>query len=143
MTFEYQPLLESIAAQAAQRAAGVDRGEFPTETLRALGDAGLLGLISAPEVGGKGLGLPAAAQVVERLARECGSTAMVVCMHYAATATIEAHGSEAVRKDIAAGKHLSTLAFSEAGSRSQFWASLGTATADGDSVRLTGKKSFV
>src|SRR3954469_25669922 len=130
MTFEYQPLLESIAAQAAQRAAGVDRGEFPTETLRALGDAGLLGLISAPEVGGKGLGLPAAAAVVERLARECGSTAMVVCMHFAATAVIEAFGPVEIRRAFAAGKHLTTLALSEAGSRSQFWVPLSTAKLD-------------
>ncbi len=53
------------------------------------------------------------------------------------------HGPLEIRKAIAAGKHLSTLAFSEHGSRSQFWASLGTATADGKDVRLTGKKSFV
>jgi alkylation response protein AidB-like acyl-CoA dehydrogenase len=68
---------------------------------------------------------------------------MVVCMHFCATAVIEAHGPLEVRKAIAAGKHLSTLAFSEVGSRSQFWVSLGTAQADGDSVRLTGKKSFI
>lgn len=85
MTFEYETLLEPIAATAAHHAADVDRGQFPTQTLRALGDAGLLGLVSAAEVGGKGLGLTAAAAVVERLARECGSTGMVVCMHYCAT----------------------------------------------------------
>src|SRR6185295_13433763 len=76
-------------------------------------------------------------------ARECGSTAMVVCMHYCASAVIEQHGPADVRAAIAAGKHLTTLAFSEPGSRSQFWASLGTATADGANVRLSGKKSFV
>lgn len=108
-----------------------------------LGDTGLLGLVSATAVGGKGLGLPAAAHVVERLARECGSTAMITCMHYAATAVIEQHGSEDIRRAIAAGTHVSTLAFSEPASRSQFWASLGTATGDGDGVRISGKKSWV
>src|SRR5678815_806858 len=44
MSFEYEPLLETIAATAAQHAASVDRGNFPSETLRALGEAGLLGL---------------------------------------------------------------------------------------------------
>jgi alkylation response protein AidB-like acyl-CoA dehydrogenase len=68
---------------------------------------------------------------------------MVVCMHYSATAAIEAHGPEAVRKAIASGQHLTTLAFSEYGSRSQFWASQNAASADGASVRITGKKSFV
>ena len=50
-------------------------------------------------------------------------------MHYAGTAVIEAHGPRDVRKAIAAGQHLTTLAFSEAGSRSHFWAPLSTATA--------------
>jgi alkylation response protein AidB-like acyl-CoA dehydrogenase len=141
MSFESD--LETIAAAAAARAAEVDRGSFPEATLEALGDAGLLGLISATSVGGKGLGMAEAAAVVERLARECGSTAMVVSMHYAATALIEQHGPEDVRRAIAAGKHLTTLAFSEPGSRSQFWASLNTAKRDGERVVITGKKSFV
>ena len=143
MSFEYEPLVETLAATAAQHAAAVDRGEFPSATLRALGEAGLLGLVSAAEVGGKGLGLSAAAVVVERLARECGSTAMVVCMHYCATAVIEAFGPLEVRRAIAAGKHLSTLALSEAGSRSQFWVPVSTATAEGADVRLDARKSFV
>ena len=143
MSFEYEKILESILPIAASSAAAVDRGGFPQATIDALGDVGLLGLVSAPEVGGKGLGLPAAVHIVERLARECGSTAMIVCMHYAATAVIEQHGPEDVRRAIAAGNHLTTLAFSEPGSRSQFWASLGTAKAEGDSVRISGKKSFV
>lgn len=107
MSFEYESLVETLAATAAQHAAAVDRGEFPSATLRALGDAGLLGLISATEVGGKGLGMAAAVTVVERLARECGSTAMVVCMHYCATAVIEALGPLEVRKAIAAASRIS------------------------------------
>ncbi len=143
MTAAFHDQLESIAAIAAAHAADVDRGTFPTQAIAALRDAGLLGLVSATEVGGKGEGLAAAAVVVERLARECGSTAMVVCMHYCAAAVIEAHGQRDVRQAVAAGRHLSTLAFSEPGSRSQFWVSFGTATADGTDVSLTGKKSFV
>jgi alkylation response protein AidB-like acyl-CoA dehydrogenase len=134
---------EKYAQLAATHAAEVDRGTFPSATLKALADDGMLGLVSSKDVGGKGAGLPEAAALVERLARECGSTAMVVCMHFCATAVIEAHGPLEVRKAIAAGKHLSTLAFSEVGSRSQFWVSLGTAQADGANVRLTGKKSFI
>ncbi len=142
-TYDHASLADKVAAAAAARAAETDRGAFPAEAIRALADTGLLGLVSAPDVGGHGKGLREAAHVVERLARECGSTAMIACMHYCATAVIEHHGARDVRQAIAAGKHLSTLAFSEPGSRSQFWASLGTATADGSDVRLTGKKSFV
>jgi alkylation response protein AidB-like acyl-CoA dehydrogenase len=134
---------EKYAQLAATHAAEIDRGAFPTATLKVLGEDGILGLVSSREVGGKGAGLPEAVALVERLARECASTAMVVTMHFCATAVIEAHGPLDVRKAIAAGKHLTTLAFSEVGSRSQFWVSLGTAQRDGDHVLLSGKKSFI
>jgi alkylation response protein AidB-like acyl-CoA dehydrogenase len=142
--FEFEAAVDKIATEiVASHAADVDRGLFPSDALKALGDAGLMGLVSATDVGGKGLGLPAAAQVVERLARECGSTAMVVMMHYCATAVIEAHGPKDIRQAIAGGRHLTTLAFSEVGSRSQFWVPVSTATADGNDIKLTARKSFV
>ncbi|MGE5180976.1 MAG: acyl-CoA dehydrogenase family protein [Acidobacteriota bacterium] len=142
-TYDHVSLADKVAATAAAHAAETDRGAFPTAAMRALAETGLLALVSSPEVGGHGKGLREAAHVVERLARECGSTAMIACMHYCGTAVIEQHGAREIREAIAAGKHLTTLAFSEPGSRSQFWASLGTAVADGKDVRLTGKKSFV
>ena len=134
------PIVRDVVAPAAL---AVDRdGTFPRAALDALGQAGLLGLISSREVGGLGEGHRAAAQVVERLARECASTAMVVCMHYAATAVIERHGTPAVREAIARGEHLSTLAFSESGSRSHFWAPVSTAVLEGSGVRLDAHKSW-
>ncbi|MEV0714018.1 acyl-CoA dehydrogenase [Asanoa sp. NPDC050611] len=44
---------------------------------------------------------------------------------------------------MARGEHVSTLAFSEAGSRSHFWAPMSTATPDGAMVRLDARKSWV
>ncbi len=135
------PVLSQVVEPAAVQ---VDQqGAFPRASVDALGRAGMLGLVSAREVGGGGEGLRAATEVVERLAGACGSTAMVVCMHYAATAVIEAHGPRAVREQVAAGRHLSTLAFSESGSRSHFWAPVSTATANGGGVRLDAAKSWV
>ena len=143
----YLLALEPIAVEiVGPAAAETDRASaFPRAALDALAQAGLLGLVSAAEVGGLGHGHRAAALVVERLARECASTAMVVCMHYAAAAVIEAHGPRAVREDIAAGRHVSTLAFSEAGSRSHFWAPVSSATpvAGNGHVRLDAKKSWI
>jgi alkylation response protein AidB-like acyl-CoA dehydrogenase len=140
-------ILERVDAIArdvvAAHAAAVDaRGDYPDEALAALREAGVLGLISATKVGGGGGGLGEAAQVVERLGRECASTAMVVCMHYSAAAVLEQLAPEAVRRDLAAGRVLATLAFSEAGSRSQFWAPVSTARRDGDTIRLDAKKSW-
>jgi isovaleryl-CoA dehydrogenase len=125
-------------------AALVDRqGLFPRDAVRRLGRVGALGVLSAPEVGGRGAGLGAAAAVVERLAGSCGSTAMVVLMHYAATAAIEAHGPRSVREAIARGEHLTTLALSEVGSRSHFWSPVSSAAGTGDQVRLDARKSWV
>jgi alkylation response protein AidB-like acyl-CoA dehydrogenase len=67
---------------------------------------------------------------------------MVVCMHYAATAVIEAHGPREIREAIAAGRHLTTLAFSEAGSRSHFWAPTSTATTSNGHILLDAQKSW-
>ena len=64
-------------------------GAFPRAGMEALGRAGLLGLISATEVGGLGQGHRAAALSVMHVARSCASTAMVLCMHYAGTAVID------------------------------------------------------
>ena len=78
MSFEYAKLVETVAAAAAAHAAATDRGAFPAATIAAMRETGLLGLISAADVGGKGESFTAAAHVVERIARECWSSAMVV-----------------------------------------------------------------
>ncbi len=146
MTDSHLDRLDNVIADVVAPAAEeVDRdGVFPRAAITALGEAGLLGLASAPEVGGGGLAFPGVVPVIERLASACGSTAMVVLMHYAATAIVEAQGPTDVRERIAAGRCLTTLAFSEVGSRSHFWAPLSTATATDDgSVRLDARKSWV
>ncbi len=145
---DYLMKLDEVIAEVIVTAAEeVDRdGKFPREGLSALGGAGLLGLVSSIEVGGLGQSHRAAALVVERIAEACASTAMVVCMHYAGAAVIEAHGPREVRERIARGQHLTTLAFSEKGSRSQFWTPTSTAArSDGKDgkVRLDARKSWV
>ena len=117
-----------IAADVAlPNAADVDvQARFPAESMKALADAGFYGLCLQKEVGGKGEGVRAFAGVVEELAGACGSTAMVYVMHVAATQAIAMSSiladRDSILGEIAAGRHLTTLAFSETGSRSQFWA---------------------
>lgn len=143
-SFDPDTLDRIISETVAPAAEEIDRtGAFPREALKALGDAGLLGLVSSTEVGGLGESQRAAALVVERLATVCASTAMVVCMHYAGAAVIEAHGSQTVREAIARGQHVTTLAFSEKGSRSHFWAPTSTAIEADSGVRLDAQKSWV
>jgi len=124
--------LAATAADIAQstlapQAASVDTAaRFPTEAVAALGGAGLLGLTVAPALGGQGQGPGSFAAVVEELGRACGSTAMVYVMHVTGAQAIAASSTLVDRDDllraVAAGRHLTTLALSERGSRSQFWA---------------------
>jgi alkylation response protein AidB-like acyl-CoA dehydrogenase len=144
-TADFHDILNDVVLNiVAPSAIEIDKtGTFPRAGVEALGRAGILGLLSALEVGGGGLPLRAAADVVERLAGSCGSTGMVVLMHYAAVPVIEAHGPRDVREAIGSGRHLSTLAFSEVGSRTHFWAPLSTATRVDGHVRLDARKSWV
>jgi alkylation response protein AidB-like acyl-CoA dehydrogenase len=129
----------------SKHAISVDtEARFPAESMKALADAGIWGVLSSPEVGGLGLGFGTASRVIRRVGRECGSTAMVLTMHYAAVNVLEAAGAApSIRHDCASGAHLTTLAFSEAGSRSQFWAPTSTAKSAGEHVRLDAHKSWV
>lgn len=144
MSQKYVELVEKLIPTVKENAGGVDqRAEFPSATVDAFLASGLAGLTSSTDVGGLGEGPRAAADVVRQLASQCGSTAMIVTMHYAGAAVINQFADEATKKAVAAGKHLSTLAFSERGSRSHFWAPLGTAEKTDKGVKLNAQKSWV
>jgi alkylation response protein AidB-like acyl-CoA dehydrogenase len=137
-----QTLDAIVASTIAPAASATDQNSaFPRAAIEALGQSGLLGLVSAQDMGG--LGLAEAAQVVERIAKVCPSTAMVLTMHYCGTTVLEKMGTEATRRAIAAGQHLTTLAWSDSGSRSHFWAPCGSAQAQGSEVLLDGSKTMV
>jgi len=101
------------------------------------------------DIGGSGLGPRTFASVAATLAEADASVAMVYLMHILGTATIGAArpgASQAVTpilQQIGAGRHLSTLAFSETGSRSHFWAPMSRARRNGNGVRISAKKSWV
>ncbi len=143
---------EIVQATISPAAHDLDRsGSFPEKGVAALGEAGLLGLAVPTSFGGSGLGPRAFGEVNAILAEADPSVAMVYMMHVCAAQVIAA-GATATRSpvlasalaDISRGKHLSTLAFSEAGSRSHFWAPLSRAarTTRGG-VILNAKKSWV
>src|SRR5260370_11772965 len=121
---------QEIASRVLAPSAGQNDkvGRFSTEAVESLGESGLLGLMLPVNVGGAGLGPRTFAAVTATLAEADASVAMVYVMHVLGTATISAARPSAARaltpilQEICAGRHLSTLAFSEAGSRTHFCA---------------------
>ncbi|HET9010620.1 MAG TPA: acyl-CoA dehydrogenase family protein, partial [Gemmatimonadaceae bacterium] len=118
---------------------------FPDDSIAALGRAGLLGLAVPAASGGMGEGLRTAAAVLDEVAQRCSSTAMVYLMHICGVACYAAAPDKtaSLLRAAAAGTHLSTLAFSERGSRSHFWAPVSRAEASNGGARLNAQKSFV
>jgi alkylation response protein AidB-like acyl-CoA dehydrogenase len=144
---DLQSRLEPVLAVAREHAGDVDRdARFPVEAIAALRESGLMGLTLPTEVGGLGGGPHEMIEVLSAIAGACGSTAMITLMHFAACAPLSAAvpaGDPGVLADLASGRALGTLAFSEAGSRSHFWAPVSKPEQDGDGVRLSAKKSWV
>src|SRR5262245_56326917 len=139
----FRPVADRAIAPDAER---VDReGAFPAASIAALGGAGLLGLTVPKSAGGMGEGTRTAAAVLDELAQRCPSTAMVYLMHLCGVACYAAAPDKTapLLKQAAAGSHLSTLAFSEAGSRSHFWAPVSRAVQNNGVAHLHAQKSFV
>ena len=121
-------------------------GLWPAASVKTLKESGLLGLTIPAEFGGSGAGMREFAAITERLARACASTAMIYLMHVCGTQAIAMSGSlkrEGALKKIAAAEALATLAFSERGSRSHFWAPVSRAQRNATVVVLNCEKSFV
>jgi alkylation response protein AidB-like acyl-CoA dehydrogenase len=71
---------------------------------------------------------------------------MIYVMHVASSKSIEASAlsdANSLLKDIAAGKHLTTLGASEKGSRSLFWMPVSKLVTHGDGYRVSAEKSWV
>lgn len=126
-------VVQEVVSVAAEHAERVDTDcAFPAEAVDALRKTGLLGLVLPREIGGMGSGPVEFTEVVAQLSAACGSTAMIYLMHMAAAVTVAASpppGLPDLLADMASGKQLGTLAFSEPGSRSHFWAPVSTASA--------------
>jgi alkylation response protein AidB-like acyl-CoA dehydrogenase len=140
---------DALWGTIAAHSDSVDReSRFPGEAVAGLAEHGLLGLGVPADLGGPGGGPGEIVAAVERIASACSSTAMVYVMHAIATQTLLA-GSAAgganrdILREIGAGRHLTTLAFSEHATRSHFWAQASRATADADHVIVAARKSWV
>lgn len=122
-----------------------DRAAFPEENIEALADAGFLGLTVPEEFGGMGLGLRTSVAVLDEIGQRCPSTGMIYLMHLAGIAAYN-HNPEVAESQLRAaadGDHLTTLAWSEFGSRSHFWAPVSKEEDKGERVEIDAQKSWV
>lgn len=145
---ELSDRLAPVLAAAREDATRVDaEGAFPQAAVAALRDSGLLGLTLPTGDGGLGGDPTDLVEALSEVAAVCGSTAMVYLMHVAAAMPVAAApppGRPELLRQLATGEKLATLAFSEPGSRSHFWAPTSQGqTANGAGTYLKARKSFV
>jgi len=92
------PLRERIARAAAVAAKFADdvdaKGRFPSETMQALKDEGLLGIQIPAELGGEGTSIAEIAELCSVLGQSCGSSAMIFAMHHIKLSSLVEHGQK-------------------------------------------------
>lgn len=142
-----QDQLAPVLAVARDHASAVDgEARFPVEATAALRASGLLGLPLASDQGGLGASPRDFVEAVSGIAAACGSTAMVYLMHVSALMPVAAApppGQPELVRALASGETLGTLAFSEPGSRSHFWAPLSRQRSTNGSISVKATKSWV
>jgi alkylation response protein AidB-like acyl-CoA dehydrogenase len=147
-TMSLVDLVRDIARERiAPGAAAVDAERaFPRAAIDALAESGVLGLMVPEAAGGAGGGLTQLAEACEAVGSACASSGMVFLMHNVTAATIAAGGGERANdylEQMAAGKVLGSLAFSERGTGAHFYAPELAAEPQDGGVRIAGRKSFV
>lgn len=139
---------EIAATVLTSHAEDVDRNAvWPAEGMRALAQAGLMGLHIPGRLGGHDQGMLALSIITEELGRACASTAMCFGMHSIAAKVLAAKATpdqeERFLRPIAEGRHITSLALSEPGTGAHFFLPRATFEASDDSYVLNGEKSFV
>jgi butyryl-CoA dehydrogenase len=121
---------------------------YPAEIIAELGGLGMMGVFIPDKYGGAGLDHVAYALVVEELAVECASTAVIVSAHSSlASWPILALGTEKQREHfiprMASGEWIGCFALTEPQAGSDAGAQKTRAILDGDSYVINGAKSFI
>ncbi|WP_437730617.1 acyl-CoA dehydrogenase family protein [Sorangium sp. So ce1335] len=125
----------------APAASATDQAEaVPREHIRALADAGLLGIATPARHGGQGAPARVAREVLEILAGACGVTAFVQMQHATAACSLIARGDNEALKErvlprLAAGERFCTVGFSHVRRPGP---PMVRVEPDGDAVRLDG-----
>ncbi|MFH1681643.1 MAG: acyl-CoA dehydrogenase family protein, partial [Candidatus Eisenbacteria bacterium] len=140
---------EFARKEIAPIAAEIDRsGEFPRETIRKLGELGLMGIPFPEEYGGAGLDYMSYALVVEEIAKVDASHAITLLTHTSnSLSPIWDFGSEEQKKkyipQCARGEKLAAYCLTEPNAGSDAKALESSAVDKGDHFILNGSKVFI
>ncbi len=140
--------LEVTLGEIAPNAEKVDaEASWPEGSMRAMAEAGLLGLHAPKRLGGHEQGLLALAVIGETIAQSCASSALCFAMHCVGTAVIAAKATpyheEKYLKPIAENKHITTLALSEQGTGAHFYLPQTELVYQNGEFTVNGCKQFV
>ena len=125
-----------------------DHEIFPEETMKKLGDLGLLGIFIPEEYGGSGFGYAEYATALMELGKVCGGIGLSVAAHNSlCTGHIFYHGNERQKKKylpkLASGEWIGAWGLTEANTGSDAMRMKTTAVKDGDHWVLNGTKNWI
>ena len=149
-----QQMLRQMFREFAQNeikpiAAEVDEEErFPWETVKKLGELGMLGAYFPKEYGGGGADVIAYAMLVEEIGKVCGTTSIIVSSHTSlCCAPIYEFGTEEQRRrylpDLLSGRKVGAFGLTEPSAGTDASSLETAAVLDGDHYILNGSKIFI
>ncbi len=146
----FQEMVRDFAArEVAPLAKQVDEeGIFPQETVKKMGELGLMGVAIPEEYGGAGSDNVCYAIGMEEIARACASTSVIMSVNNSLVAdALYKFGSEAQKRryliPLAGGTLLGCFALSEPGAGSDASAQQTVVAREGDVFVLNGTKNFI
>ena len=144
-----QKIREFAEAEIEPKSASLDQsGEFPFDTMKKLGEMGILGMVVPEKYGGSGFDTTSYSIAVEEISRVCGSTGITVAAHNSlGLYPIYLFGNEEQRKryipPLAKGEKLGSFGLTEPGAGSDAAGTKTTAVLDGDCYVVNGSKCFI
>ena len=124
-----------------------ETGEFPEELLPAMGQMGILGVITPQEYGGTGMGHLARILVLEQLGRICPAIPMALQVHHMCTYAFATWANEEQKKKylppLAKGETMGVVAVTDPSGGSDVAGMQTTAELKGDKYIINGRKCFI
>ena len=147
----FQKLFRDFAAKEVAKVADQtdEKEEYPAKLIKRAANQGFLGALAPEEpYGGAGLDFTSCTLLIEAMAAECASTALILHVHnILVLRTIIKHGSAAVKDalvpEMISGDRIGAFALTESDAGSDPTRLRSTAHKDGESYVITGNKTWV